>query len=352
MTLGCGDSEPKATSDASEAVDAESSQAACTLASEALASALDEVSTDTDFVLRLRTLAGREFAHSVGTASATASVESASTSKWVTAAIILSLVERGELALDAPPQEYIEFWTSDPVDPLSRVTLAQLLSFTSGLEEAAFCSNLGAADFETCIESNYEANLVEPVEPGTAFYYGSTHMQVAGLMAMRAVGASTWGEVFTEFQSRTGLFGASRYDLPSESNPRLAGGMHWTANDYLDFLDDFAHGRLLSAALQSSMIADNTRDVAIRYSPALEGVEEDWHYGLGLWLECPSATFDCASITRVSSPGAYGAYPFLDFEEEYYGILARQGDLGTFAEGKAVLDAVAQETQAWARCDN
>jgi len=53
--------------------------------------------------------------------------------------------------------------------------------------------------------------------------------------------------------------------------------------------------------------------------------------GLGNWLECPGAkgpnTYNCGSGHRNSSAGAYGAYPFIDFDHHYFGILARQGEL-------------------------
>ena len=53
-------------------------------------------------------------------------------------------------------------------------------------------------------------------------------------------------------------------------------------------------------------------------SPALNAFNQDWSYGFGNWLECPTAmganTFDCGSGHRNSSPGAYGAYPFIDFD--------------------------------------
>ncbi|MDP6981117.1 MAG: hypothetical protein QF570_21355 [Myxococcota bacterium] len=87
---------------------------------------------------------------------------------------------------DDNPQDYIGFWTNDGASPLSSITLAQLLSFTSGLEEQALCQNLGAANFANCVETIYDNNLASPVTPGSEFHYGSSHLQVAGLMAVLA----------------------------------------------------------------------------------------------------------------------------------------------------------------------
>ena len=87
-------------------------------------------------------------------------------------------------------------------------------------------------------------------------------------------------------------------------------------------------------------------------SPVLAATGQDWAYGFGNWLECASAlgpnTFNCGPEHRNSSPGAYGAYPFIDFDHQYVGMLARQGGLGTFREGLALFDGIADDAARWA----
>lgn len=55
---------------------------------------------------------------------------------------------------------------------------------------------------------------------------------------------------------------------------------------------------------------------------------------------------------HVSTPGAYGAYPFLDFDHHYIGMLVRQGSLGTFQDGLRLFRAVQDLATQWAddRC--
>lgn len=323
---------------------------ACEAEEAALRDGLDSAMTDTDFTLLLRCEPGGDFVHSVGDSAATKIYESASTSKWVTAATILRLVDKGVLDLSDHPQKYISFWTSDASSPLSKITLAQLLSFTSGLEEDALCTNLPNRPFEACVETIYDNNLASPVEPGVGFFYTNSHLQVAGLMAIKASGKTTWSEVFDEFKTETGLFPNGIYDLPSEMNPRLAGGMHWRGDEYLDFLEAFYSGDLLSGGLQTQVLQDHTVGIEIRKSPALENIGQDWHYGFGFWLECASPTYDCAGINRVSSPGAYGAYPYIDYSTSCVGMLARQGELASYPEGKKLLDSVQPQINAWTAC--
>jgi CubicO group peptidase (beta-lactamase class C family) len=315
-----------------------------------LVAALTAATSEVDFSLLLKTESGRAFTYNHGASTPQTSYESASSSKWIAALTILRLVDTGVLSLTDRPQDYIDFWTTDAGSPLSQITLDQLLSFTSGLEVEALCTSVGVANFENCISTLHDNNLAMPVAPGTEYHYGPVHLQVAGLMAVKAAGKASWTEVFTDFQNATGLFPNGAFDLPSANNPRLAGGMHWTGEEYLDFLQAVVEESLLSPGLSTELSEDRIAGLAISASPA-NAVGRDWHYAWGHWLECDSPIFDCTTSPRLSSPGAYGAYPFIDPEFGYFGILARQGALGTFMNGLNTFESVKSEVEAWARCE-
>jgi CubicO group peptidase (beta-lactamase class C family) len=293
---------------------------------------------------------GRRYSFNRGASTLQTSYESASTSKLVTAVIILRLVEQGYLSLSDSPQDHIGSWPISSGDSLYAMTLAQLLSFTSGLTIEPLCLNSGISDFETCVTNVANSNAGNGITPGQQFYYASTHLQVAGLMATKARGFTAWQDVFAEFKTQTGLFPTTTYDLPSSSNPRLAGGMHWTGEEYMDFLKALKAGSLLNAASMSQLLMDHTVSATIGYSPTVAGLGEDWHYGFGLWHECQNATFNCTAGNRVSSPGAYGAYPFWERSKGYTGIVARQGALGTFPDGIAVERSVRSVVEQWVAC--
>lgn len=305
-----------------------------------LTAALDRVSTPVPFALILERADGAVLAYHREGAPAQRTYESASTSKWVAAAVILRLVDQGKLSLADRPSRYLSFWPR-PGTPLGDISLAQLLSFTSGLEKEPLTMNLGGADFFEVVDRIAELNKRPVHGPGEAFVYSATHLQVAGAMAVRATGLPDWASVFRAFCRETGLFPHSTFDLPSLSNPRLAGGMHWTAEDYLGFLRAFQGGQVLSPALRDQMVADQTAGVWQAKSPVADSLGEVWSYGFGLWRE--------PGTDRVSSPGAYGAYPFWDRTRNYWGILARQGRLGSYPEGLAVERSVRPLIEAWAR---
>jgi CubicO group peptidase (beta-lactamase class C family) len=312
--------------------------------------ALAQTITDVDFSYSVERQDGRRYIYNRGASTLQTTYESASTSKLVTAVIILRLVEQGYLNLTDRPQDRISSWPITNGDSLYNMTLAQLLSFTSGLTVEPLCLNAGGFNFESCVTNIASTNAGNGITPGQEFYYAGTHLQVAGLMAIKARGAASWQDVFAEFKTQTGLFPSSTYDLPSATNPRLAGGMHWTGEEYLAFLQALRDGTLLNAASMSELLADHTANVTIVYSPAITGLGEDWHYGFGLWQECQSAIYNCTPGSRVSSPGAYGAYPFWDRDHRYFGIVARQGALGTYTNGVAIERAVRPKAEAWAAC--
>jgi CubicO group peptidase (beta-lactamase class C family) len=311
----------------------------------ALSERLKAVSTDTDFTLLLQSANGKHFAFNRGQSTADTFYQSASTSKLVTATVIMRLTEQGKLSLREHPQDYIKGWPNSGT--LSHIQLRELLSFTSGLENTPLCLNLGNANFEDCALRTPSFNPDAPT-PGSRFHYSSAHLQVAGLMAIKASGPGSWQAVFDDFRQQTGLFGQSRYDLPSLQNPRLAGGMHWTANEYMAFLDALYHGRIISPSGLSMMTTNQTAGSVTDYSPALKRIGKNWPYGYGLWIECEPDKQDCSGPQRVSSPGAYGAYPFMDFRYGYTGLLARQGRLGTFSKGYELLHDQDAWLQRWA----
>jgi CubicO group peptidase (beta-lactamase class C family) len=314
---------------------------------------LAQTVSDVDFSFSVERQDGRRYNFSRGASTLQTSYESASTSKLVSAVIILRLVEQGYLSLVDRPQGWISTWPIASTDSLYSMTLSDLLSFTSGLtQEPPFpsCLNSGTATIEACVTDIANTNAGNGITPGQEFYYASTHLQVAGLMAIKARGVATWQDVFTEFKTQTGLFATSTYELPSSSNPRLAGGMLWTGEEYMAFLKALRDGTLLNAASMNNLLSDHTASATMAYSPAVAGLGEDWHYGFGLWHECQSATWNCIAGSRVSSPGAYGAYPFWDRSQGYFGIVARQGTLGTFPNGVAIERAVRSTIEQWVAC--
>ncbi len=317
---------------------------------------LSQAVSEVDFSFAVERQDGRRYAFNRGASTMQTPYPSASASKLVATVMILRLVEQGYLTLAEKPQDLINSWPIAGSDPLSGMTLAQLLSLTSGLASDSSCLDSATIGFEACVDDIATTNAGNGKIPGQQFSYSDAHHQVAALMAVKARAVAAWQDLFTEFKVQTGLFPASTFDIPSASNPRIAGGMAMTGGDYMDFLKALKAGVLLNAASMSQLLADQTASVSIDYSPIFSGLNggpglgEDWHYGFGLWQECQSATYNCVPGTRVSSPGSYGTYPFWDRSKDYTGIVIRQGANNTLITGINIERGVRPEVEKWAAC--
>jgi CubicO group peptidase (beta-lactamase class C family) len=318
---------------------------------------LDSVNADDNlpYTLMLERLSdGRKYSYSKSGSTPSTSYESASTSKMISGVIIMKAIENGYLTLTTKPQDKITAWPLTSASPLYNMTLAHLLSFTSSLVTEPNCIDLGSSNFSTCVLSIATSNNTSSIVPGSEFYYDSSHLQVAGQMVIKAKSMTAWSDVFSEFKTQTGLFPTATYDLPSSSNPRLAGGMHWSATEYMSFLRMLAKGQLLNTTSMTTYLQDRTIEpsVTMTYSPVKSNtaVNEDWHYGMGYWHECQSSTWNCTAATRISSPGAYGSYPFWDRQNNYFGIVARQGSLGTYPYGLKIERTIRDLSIDWSTC--
>ena len=51
-----------------------------------------------------------------------------------------------------------------------------------------------------------------------------------------------------------------------------------------------------------------------------------WHYAFGSWRECNQPIYDeaCEGDTVISSPGAFGFYPWWDQADNTWGVIAAQ----------------------------
>ncbi len=382
--------------------------AALTALEDQMRAALQATVTDHSFYLELQRPAvdGRvfTFARNIdGVVDANTTLQSASTAKLITAAVILDVASNpqrypgnGKVAgkafgLDALARDFLPdgaggtFWrtSTGPIPATSRlagVTLRHLLSFTSGLElenvaGSPTCIAAASITHGACVQSLVTVNVgrnLDASEPRTFFYNGA-HLSVAALMAVNAAGFTTWAELFKKFKELHGVFtGAvtpaaaaavagpgAFYPFSDGASPSPAGAMRYRAGDYATFLVRLRSGSLVGATALSEMFSDQTTasGSAIEYSPLTnDSPSEDWRYGLGLWNECQAALWTAACVTqRFSSPGSFGSYPFVDFNPRgatsfpLMGFLGRGGsDAGTGMKGVLVYRALGELPREWA----
>ena len=310
------------------------------------------------------------FERAYGTFSLGEAVPIASATKWISGAVILSLVDRGELGLDSPLSQFFPALTG----PKRAITVRQLFSHTSGIVSPEVQAASCLTDRTTTLAACAEETLARPLRfaPGAGFFYGGGSMHVAGRVAEIATGRA-WVDLFAE--RIAGPLGMTRTAYRSATNPWIGGGLTSTAADYTAFLQMVLNGgvhrgrRVLSEASVAAMLADQTGGVEtgavpVLFSPFGRYASGDpdlpggaLGYGVGVWRE---RLTPAGALRHASSLGAFGFSPWVDAERRLGGALVVLDDgpddgpdvVWTYLELKrriaAALDATATPAEAGA----
>ncbi|MEE2785779.1 MAG: serine hydrolase [Myxococcota bacterium] len=284
---------------------------------------------------------GQLFAHDKGERGVNVVTPLASASKWLTAILAMKLVEAGVMSLDDTPQTYLDWWSRNGNDDRSRVTLRQLLSFTSGFVGGTGLGNEGGipcvedpnTTIEQCAQAIHDSGSISEggyfaYEPGTHYFYGPGHMHIAAAMMEQATGLRFNALFRREITAPLGLRRNSiGFVIPSIPNARAAGGGQASALAYSVILQNLVAGHLLSDESIRLMTADQTGG-GITFAdggvPPLAQTFGAWHYAMGAWRECNSPMHSpaCDGPGVISSPGAFGYYPWWDRQNGTWGVLS------------------------------
>jgi CubicO group peptidase (beta-lactamase class C family) len=158
----------------------------------------------------------------------------ASSSKWLSAAVIMTLVDEGKIDLDAPVSRYLPEFTGDKAG----MTIRQMFSHSSGLVDFPGAWDYGISMGDYADRVAREGVMAGP--PGTGVRYASASMQVVGAIAEKVTGKS-WNALFVERIGQPCEMASTTYALrPENRNPLLAGGARSSLRDYGRFLEMIA----------------------------------------------------------------------------------------------------------------
>ncbi|HEC80948.1 MAG TPA: PKD domain-containing protein, partial [Thermoplasmatales archaeon] len=245
--------------------------------------------------------------------------------KWVSAVLIMDLVDDGLMSLDDKVSEWIpSFNTSDKKD----ITIRQCFSHTSGLPSSDLSLYHQEPPWTLEKSTNAIANRTMKEPPGTAFRYGGCSMQVAARVAELA-GGDTWINLYQqrilEPLGITTLVWDNEY--PDTRNPHIAGGIDQiTVHDYAKLLQTILNSgtlngvTILSPSSVETMLSDQTGGVPVAYSPYEEWEDEHPHlgYGIGCWVDRVDKN---GKPVELSSQGAFGFSPWIDRNRNLAGVL-------------------------------
>ena len=272
----------------------------------------------------------------------------ASSSKMITAGVLLHLADEGLLDMDAPVADAVDWGSGNPT-----VTPAQLVSSSSGLPGLAdlppshACQFLVAGALQDCAATIFTTpdDDADVIPPDTDFRYGGGQWQVAGGLA-EAVSGKSWSELIDEIyvapcdldtlgytnpftQSEIGgdglnypsLFDGDVTRLVPTDNPNMEGGAYVTTGDYAKLLLMQLRGgtcgdeQVLSQASLDRMQSDRIGEVY--GGEAMPGLG----YGMGWWV--------VKSSGLLIDPGAFGAVPWLDLDDGHGAYLVIEADATT-----------------------
>jgi len=142
---------------------------------------------------------------------------------WGIAALIAA--HDGLFALDEHVSDTITEWKSD--SRKSQITIRQLLNFTDGMDGAPHLHRASIRD-----RNAMAIRLSILAEPGTAFIYGPSHLQIfSELLCRKLKGGRTSNYLEKHVLDPLGLNGLE-YKKDARGNPLLASGFELTAREW------------------------------------------------------------------------------------------------------------------------
>ena len=254
----------------------------------------------------------------------------ASSSKMISAGVLLALQDNELIDIDAPVAD-VTGWEGNP-----EITSAQLVSSASGLvgndPDPAYppylCQFSTDSELEECGATIFQTpgDDADVIAPDSGFRYGGGQWQVAGAVA-EIVSGKSWAELIDEiyvepceletlgFTNHWAEYGG---DYPAEfnsdpsvltdtKNPHIGSGAYATTGDYAKLLLMHLRGGMCGDAAVLSQEALNTMHTARITGIPLDG--KNVGYGMGWWIDSEPG--------RISDPGVYGSVPWLDLNNGY-----------------------------------
>ena len=254
--------------------------------------------------------------YSAGEIAPDTRVRLASLSKTVSAGVILSLVDSGELALDETLAEGLPklFGGKEVGQP----TLLDCWSMRHGIDTLVPFENLKTFGLLASVAAIARQGELA-FEPGTKLDYDGAGMQATALIATKRTGLD-WEEL-----ARERVFGPCGMDGADYGqfgkNPAVAGGLRATAEEIMAYADMVLSGglvgeeRVLSEASVELLFTDHTAGLPVRGVPFPDELPDNPDaamptYGFGDWILAKDA--ETGHVEEVFGAGAWGSFVWLD----------------------------------------
>ena len=243
----------------------------------------------------------------------------ASASKWLTAALVLQLVDEGKISLDEKVSKYIPLFE---LYSKNYITIRHCLSHYTGVKvETGLKGLLTRKKFESLKEEaeSYAKSEIQ-ANAGQEFRYSNVGLNIAAAIVEIATKKKfdmlIKQKLLTPLNMRKTTFSTLDGSLPNPS-----GGAISTADDYMHFLQMLLNNgkyqgkQILSEASVKELRQMQTKPEEIKYTPK---AGEGFGYALGSWVVEEGNNTE-ANV--LSSPGLLGTWPMVDWCRGYAYIL-------------------------------
>lgn len=242
----------------------------------------------------------------------------ASCSKWYTAVLAMTFMDKGLISLNDTIGKYLPVFTKYHK---GFITINQCLSHSTGIEsgQITLMSLLERRKFKTLAdEVNSFASRPLAGEPGKVFAYGNIGLNIVGRI-LEIVSGKDFESIFQQNLAKPLGMKNTTFSKSSAVNP--SGGAYSTASDYMNFLVMILNSgiykgkRIISPGAIREMQLSRTSGLKIIYTPA---EAEGYEYGYGEWI---LEKDNNGEGKAVSSPGLFGTFPYIDKSRNYAAII-------------------------------
>jgi CubicO group peptidase (beta-lactamase class C family) len=243
-----------------------------------------------------------------------------SCSQWLTAALVMMMVDDGKLSLDDKVSKYIPLYAKYMK---SYITIRNCLTNTTGIQaDASGALKIFQKSKYPSLEeevNSFASTREIQANPGMEVYYNHAGFNIAGRI-LEIVSKKNFDRLAQERIFRPLKMRSTTFADESGGAVNPSGGALSTANDYINFLQMlldsgmFLGKRVLSAKSVDELMKLQFPDLPVKSVPKDAG---NWKTGLGDWIQ----TGPGGEPSVVCSLNLNGIWPYIDLCRKYAAIL-------------------------------
>ena len=238
---------------------------------------------------------------------------------WLTAALVMVMVDEGKLSLDDKVSQYIPIFAKYMK---SYITIRHCLTHTTGIRaDDGIKKLLVKIKYESLEEevNTYASKTDIVTNPGTEFFYSNVGPNIAARV-LEVITKKSFDRLMNEKILRPLRMRGTSFSNEDGGAIDPAGGARSTANDYISFLSMLLNKgmsgdkRILSEKAVVEMESSQFGELPVKYAPkAIQGA----HFALGSYILDAGA----ANPSVFTCPNLLGTTPILDKCRNYAAIL-------------------------------